>query len=370
MNVKTILLAVSLGGMLIACNDNSNQGQQASVSEYPVATVKKQSAVHQSVYPATVKGQEDIEIRPRIDGFIKEIYVDEGAVVRKGQPLFKIDSPASEQNLRTARASVESAKAQLNTAQVNVDRIRPLAERGIISNVQLATAQDSYATAQASLSQAQASLANAEATLSWTNVTSPVDGVVGEIPYRLGSLVSSSNVLTSVANTGHVYAYFSMNEKILKDFLDRSPGSNQKEKINNMPEVTLQMADGTEYAYKGKIETITGSVNVTTGTANLRARFPNPNGELRSGTSGKIFIPYVMEDVFVIPQKATFSQQDKILVYQVEQDSVSQKIITAVSTADGKNYIVTSGLTDGEKIVTDGVATLRNGTRIQPVEAQ
>lgn len=355
--------------LLSSCGKKQERGP-VPPQAYPTIVMNEQSAELLSVYPATLKGKEDIDIRPRIDGFIDAIYVDEGSAVKKGQPLFKINSPQAEQALTTAEANVTSARAQVNTAKLNVDCVRPLAEKEIVSRVQLLTAEDSYQTALAALAQAQASLKNAKATLGWTHVTSPVDGVVGSIPLRLGSLVNSANVLTTVANTSNVFAYFSLNEKDLAAFLARAEGNSQAEKIKNLPEVLLTLADGTVYPERGRIETITGTVNVTTGSANFRAEFPNKQGLLRSGTSGKVSVPQKLENVFVIPQKATFAQQDKILVYLVQGDSVMQKVISAVSTPDGKSYAVTGGLNKGDRIVTDGVATLSNGKKISIRESK
>lgn len=349
---------------LAACGKKNENQEQVNVKTYPSMILEEQNATLESVYPVTIKGKEDIEIRPRIDGFIDAIYVDEGSVVRKGQSLFKINSPQAEQTLTAAQASVTSAEAQVNTAKVNVNRVRPLAEKGIVGRVQLETAEDSYQTAMAGLAQAQASLKNARAQIGWTNVTSPVDGLVGEIPFRQGSLVNSSNALTTIANTKNVYAYFSLNEKELSAFLSGLEGNTQAEKIKNSHEVTLTLADGTVYPEKGKIETITGSVNITTGSAGFRAEFPNKDGHLRSGTSGKISIPKKLDNTFIIPQKATFAQQDKTLIYQVQGDSVVQKVISVVPTPDGKSYVVTAGLSKGDKIITDGIATLSNGKKV------
>ncbi|MCD8263011.1 MAG: efflux RND transporter periplasmic adaptor subunit [Tannerellaceae bacterium] len=210
--------------------------------------------------------------------------------------------------MTSAEASVASCQASLSSAQLDVERMRPLAEKGIISEVQLAAYMNSYTMAQAALEQAEATLKNARATLSWTNVTSPVDGIVGEIPYRQGSLVSSSDALTTVANIRNVYAYFSMNEKSLLDLLQTLPGRTQEDKIKSLPPVSLILADGSQYPEKGHIETISGVVDVTTGSANFRAEFPNRGGILRSGTSGKVVIPHAMKNVIVVPQKATFAQ--------------------------------------------------------------
>jgi len=364
MKTKVILSGAIVLLGLASCGNSNQSSHEATVQEYPVMTVNRQDANMQSVYPATIKGQEDIEVKPRVDGYIEAIFVDEGSVVRAGQALFKINSPASEQSLTSARAAVNSEKARVNTAKVDVDRYRPLAEKGIVSEVQLLTYENAYETALAALQQAEATLKNAQATMSWTTVTSPVDGVIGSIPYRKGSLVNSNNTLTTIANTGNVYAYFSLNERKLMDFLDGVEGSTQSQKIANMPPVTLVLSDGSEYGERGRIETITGTVDITTGSANFRAEFPNKSGKLRSGTSGKIIIPKVLDDVFVIPQKATFSQQDKVLVFKMEGDSVKQQLISVHTMPNGQDYAVTGGLTDGDKIVSDGVATLRNGMKI------
>jgi len=367
MNVNKIVLGATALLVMASCgNKNANPfGQQdTSPQEYPTQVLTEQAVELETVYPVTIKGQEDIEIRPRIDGFIEAMYVDEGSVVRKGQTLFKINSPSSVQSVTTAQAAIESAQAQVNTAKLNVDRIRPLADKGIVSVTQLNTYENAYQTAMASLAQARATFANANATLGWTNVTSPVDGVVGSIPYRLGSLVNSSNALTTVSSTGNVFAYFSINEKELVTLLDGLEGKTQAEKINKLPEVTLRMADGTEYAEKGKIKTITGQVNITTGSVNLRADFPNSNGLLRSGFSGRISIPKHLDNVLLIPQKATFTRQNKYLIYKVQGDSVVNGMISVIPTPDGKNYVVTDGLKAGDRIVTDGIITLSNGKKI------
>lgn len=362
---KVISGASALLLVMVSCGGNKNNSAEPQTPQkYPTTVITRQDITLQSVYPVTIKGKEDIEVRPRIDGFIDAIYVDEGSVVKKGQILFKINSPQAEQSLTTAQASVKSAKAQVNTAKVNVNRIRPLAEKGIIGMVQLETAEDSYQTALAGLAQAEAALKNAQATMSWTNVSSPVDGLVGEIPLRQGSLVNSSNILTSIANTSNVFTYFSLNEKDLTAFLNRLEGKTQAEKIKNIPEVTLTLADGTVYEHTGKIETITGSVNITTGSASFRAEFPNHEGKLRSGTSGKISIPRHMQDAIVIPQKASYAQQNKTLIYLVQGDSVVQKVISVLPTPDSKSYVVTDGLKDGDRVVTDGIATLNHGKKI------
>jgi membrane fusion protein (multidrug efflux system) len=346
-----------IGGLILfvlcsSCKQKQSEQQEASKEKlYPTQILELQEVELQSVFPAVLKGQEDIDIKPRVEGFIEAVYVDEGTKVKTGQPLFKINSPSSIKAL-------EEAQANYNTAKLDVERMRPLAEEGIISKVVLESYENSYSSAKAALEQAKA-------TMTWVTVTSPVDGVVGTLTYRLGSLVSSSSVLTTVANTTNVVAYFSMNETELYAFMRDWEGATKAEKIRNMPDVRFLLSDGTEYEEPGRIETISGIIDQTSGTVNVRAVFPNKNGQLLSGTSGKVIIPKYLNNALVIPQKATFSQQDKILVYKLMADSVVQKAILVKSTPDGNSYAVIKGLDPGDKIVTDGIATLRNGQRIK-----
>lgn len=366
MNIKTLILLSGCFPLLWACNKQNRQvAQQAPPQSYPMTVIHRGTVETEITYPVTLRGQEDIEIRPRVDGFIEQIFIDEGAVVQQGQQLFKINSPASEQAYATANASLRSMQANLDIAQLDVNRMRPLAEKNIISNVQLETYENKYRVAQASLSQAQATLTQAQATYGWTNVTSPISGVVGTIPFRQGSLVSSSNVLTTVSNTRNIYAYFSLNERELVELLRSYEGQSQEDKIRNMPDVSLILADGKTYSRKGRIETISGQVNTATGTASLRAAFPNDDLLLRSGTSGRIVIPRIMNDVFEVPQRATFSLMDRTLVYKVQGDSVVQTVISVEPISDGQRYAVTSGIQEGDTIVTDGIATLTHGKKIR-----
>lgn len=350
--------------LLASCGNKTQGNRQASTQKYPTTEVVSQPIELTTTYSATLKGQQDIEIRPRIDGFIDAIYIDEGSVVKKGQQLFKINSPQSEQALTSAQAAVTMAQAAVNTAKINAERIKPLAEKGIVGMIQYETAKDNYESALAGLDQAKANLKNAKAMIGWTNVTSPVSGFVGAIPLRLGSLVNSMNVLTTVANVDSIYAYFSMNEKDFTSFLSELEGETQAEKLKNAAPVSLTLANGKVFEEKGKIGTITGSVNVSTGSVSFRAVFPNKNYELRSGMSGRITIPTQIDHALVIPQKAVFEQQNKTLVYQVQGDSVALKSITVLPAPDGKHYVVTNGLNEKDVIVTDGIVTLFHGKKI------
>lgn len=365
MKLKSLSVGIFSLLLFTSCGKKEENKINTEPPFYESAVITLQDVELENVFPVTIKGKEDIEIRPRIDGFIDNIYVDEGSMVKAGQKLFKINAPSAEQSLRSAEAAISSAEASMKTAELNVNRMRPLVEKNIVSKVQLSTYENTYLSSKAALLQAKAQFENAKATMGWAEVTSPVDGVVGTIPYRQGSLVNSANTLTTVANTSNVFAYFSINEKKLLDFLNTLEGETQAQKIKNSPDLKLVLANGSVYQEKGRLETISGTVNVTTGTANFRATFPNPKGELRSGTSGKIIIPRNMDQTILIQQKSTFSQQNKILAYKIQSDSVVSKVINVIPTPDGKNYVVTSGLSEGDRIVTSGVATLHNGMKIR-----
>lgn len=361
--------SIILGGAALllfagSCGKKQNTDEQKAPEAYPTQVTEARDTMVYVEYPVLIKGQEDIEVKPRLEGLIEAIYVDEGAAVKKGQKLFQINSPQTVQTLATAQQALVSAQAQVNTAKLDVDRMSPLAEKGIISNVQLEALQNTYKAAQAAQAQARAQMVNAQATSGWMTVTSPVDGMVGTIPYRQGSLVNSSSTLTTVANTENIYAYFSLNEKTLMDMLNELEGKTDVEKIKSIPDVTLILVDGSTYPEKGKVETIAGVVDSSTGSANFRARFPNKSGVLRSGTSGKVQIPRALHNVIVIPQKATFNIQDKTLVYKTQGDSVQQKVVEVIAIPGGQSYAVTEGISPGERIVTDGVATLNNGQKI------
>ncbi|MBD0297990.1 MAG: efflux RND transporter periplasmic adaptor subunit, partial [Flavisolibacter sp.] len=235
-------------------------GGPPPVLEYPVLTLNPRPTTLFTDFPATIQGQQNIEIRPKIDGYIETIYVDEGATVRKGQPLFRISAPQYEQEVRTAQANIKIAQADVNAAQMQVAKVRPLVEKDIISKYELESAQYTLQAKQAALAQAQARLANARTNLGYTAVASPVNGVVGPIPYKIGSLVSSNTAqpLTTVTNVGNIYAYFSVNEKQALQFSRTTPGATAQERLATIPPVTLILADGSEFPQKGKVETGSG----------------------------------------------------------------------------------------------------------------
>ena len=372
MNKQSFLSILAVAVIITSCGNKNDKSAQAGgapqVKEYKTLVLETKSATLNTDYPASIQGQQNIEIRPRVEGYIDKIFVDEGAVVKAGQPLFKISAPEYEQQVRTATASIKSAQADLSSAKLAVNKVKPLVEKGIISKYDLESAQYTYESALASLAQANAALVNAKTNLGYTTVTSPVNGVVGSIPFRLGSLVSSNTTepLTTVSSIGNVFAYFAMNEKALLNFTKNGSGASLADKIKQLPAVSLLLSDGSIYPEKGRIETVNGLINTETGSVNIRARFPNPKGIIRSGSSTTVRIPNEVKDVILIPQSATFELQDKIFAVTVGKDGKTKNVaITKLETPAGNYYVVTEGLKAGDQIVLEGVASLKDGSEIK-----
>lgn len=363
---RIALMALGLS-VLTACGGGQG-GMKMGDDEFAVEAVSLTSSNQTTQYPATIKGLQDIEIRPQVSGFIVKLCVDEGATVRKGQALFQIDPTQYKAVYDQAKAGVESAKANLETVTSTEANKKMLHEQKIISDFEYQTAVNNLLSAKAAMAQAEASYAAAKQNLGFCTVTSPSDGVIGTFPYRVGALVSPSvaEPLTTVSQIGDMYVYFSMTEKQLLD-LTRAGGT-LKEQLEKMPAVQLQLADGTIYADSGKIDAVSGVIDQTTGSVSMRAIFPNKQNVLRSGGMANVVFPYTMENVILIPQTATQEIQDKKFVYVLQSDNTLKHTEVQISNLnDGKNYLVTGGLKAGDKIVVEGVQTLKDGQKITPI---
>ena len=364
--------------IMSSCKDKDSKAggpagaaQANQVKDYAVLTIASRTTTLNSDFPATIEGQQNVEIRPKIDGYMQHIYVDEGATVKKGQLLFKISAPQYEQDVRTALANIKIAEADVNSAQMEVNKVRPLVEKNIISKYELQSTEFNLQAKQAQLAQAKATLSNARTNLGYTSITSPVNGVVGTIPYKMGSLVSGNTTqpLTTVSNIGKIYAYFAINEKEALEFSKNTKGKNSAARLAAIPPVTLILANGTEFSQKGRIETSSGMINTETGSVSVRATFPNPGNLIRSGSSGSVRIPSTVENAILIPQKATYEIQGKKFVYLVEDTGTVRSVeIKVLSNSGGQFFVVEEGLKAGDKIVLEGVASLREGAAIKPKE--
>lgn len=360
--------------LLSACGGGNKQQQMAMMGaqspEIAVITVEKGTSDLNKPYPVTIKGKTDIDIRPQVSGFITKVCVDEGQQVRKGQVLFTLDQVTFQAAVESAESQVRVAESSLATAQLTAANKRQLFDKNIISEYEWQMADNALKQAEAQLNAAKASLVSARKNLAYTVVTSPSDGVVGSIPNREGSLASPSSAqpLTTVSDNSQVYAYFSLNEK---DILDLTNDGSRKlnQAIAEMPEVQLQLANGELYPEKGKVATVSGVIDNTTGAATVRALFNNPSGMLRSGSTGSVLIPQSQSDVIIIPQRATYELQDKKFVYVLNDSNVvASAPITVSPVNDGQTYVVTSGLKPGDRIAVEGVGTkVKDGITIKPI---
>ena len=335
-------------------------------SEYQVMTISTTDKELQTIYSAAIRGRQDIDIYPQVSGTLTKLCVEEGQTVRRGQVLFIIDQVPYLAALRTAEANVEAARAGVATSQLTYDSKKELYAQKVISEFDLKTSYNSLLTAKAQLAQAEAQQVNAANNLSYTEVKSPADGMVGTLPYRVGTLVSASlpKPLTTVSDNSNMYVYFSMTENQLLD-LTRRYGSKDKA-LAEMDSIELQLNDRSVYPQEGKIETISGVIDTSTGTVSLRAVFPNKEGLLTSGGSGNVIIPVRKENCIVVPQSATYEVQDKVYVYKVVDGKAQSVPVQVTRVNGGQEYIVESGLKVGDTIVAEGVGLLREGTSVQP----
>ncbi len=357
--------------IVYACQSSStnNQGYGPPPPEsLPVITISSMPATTHQEYTASIEGSRDIEIRAQVDGYLDRIYVDEGAHVNKGQLLFKINGQPYLEQLNNANALHAAAKASLENAEINVNKLVPLVQNNVISDVQLKSAQAAYNVAKANVSQATAAVQAARINVGYTSVTAPASGYIGRIPLKTGSLVGKATIepLTVLSETRDIHAYFSMSEINFLQFKDQFPGTTIEQKIKQMPPVELVLASDSIYTQKGKVELAQGQFDKTTGTINFRATFPNANGILRSGNTGKIRISRDIGNAIVIPQEATFQLQDKVFVFAVgDSNKVAGKPIVIAGTS-GNYYLVQGGVSPGERIVFTGLDRLREGAVIQP----
>lgn len=361
---KTFLIAAATV-LLASCGGGGGRPNFGD-NEYPVVTVGTSSAAMQSTYPATIKGVQDVQISPKVSGFITQINVKEGQRVSAGQVLFVIDNVTYQAQVRQAQASVNTAAAQCNTARLSYENSKKLFDNKVIGDFELASATNQYESAKAALAQAQAALASAKEALSFCYVKSPATGFVGTLPYKVGTLVSAQNVLTTVSNNSSMEVYFSLTEK---DALTMSKATGSQDAlVSALPAVKLQLADGTVYEQEGKVTKMSGVIDAATGSVQLIALFPNPNHLLKSGGSGAIIIPRTHSSAILIPQSCVAEVQNKMFVYVLGKDNkVKYTEITVDPQNDGNTYIVTSGLKTGDKYVTNGITKLSDGMEIVPI---
>ena len=357
--MKKLMMLAAIAATLVSCGGGGGRPSFGD-NEYPVTTAGASSADMQTTYPASIKGVQDVEIRPKLQGFLTQINVKEGQTVSAGQVMFVIDNNTYQAAVRQAQAAVNTAQQGVNTAKLTYENSVQLHENKVIGDYELQTSQNSYEQAKAQLAQAQAALANAKEQLSFCYVKSPAAGVVGTLPFKKGALVSGSNILTTVANISSMEVYFSVTEK--EAMVISQSG------LDQIPAVKLQLADGSIYPHEGKVTKMSGVVDATTGSVQLIAAFQNPEKQLKSGATGTIIIPRQSNNVIIIPMSCVSEVQNKKFVYLLDKDNkVKYTEIQVDPQNDGNTYVVTGGLKAGDKFVTNGITKLNDGMEIVPI---
>jgi len=363
---SAILIAVAV--YISGCNQAQSAQAAPPPQTLPVLPINTAPSTTYLTYSATVEGKTNVEIRPQVSGYLDKIYVEEGAYVAAGQPLFKINDRPYDAQVHNSQANIEAAKANMEKAAIEVRRLQPLVENKVISDVQLKAAQAAYDAAKAQVNQAEAESNNAGINLGYTLLKAPVSGYIGRIPFKVGALVGKGEAqpLTVLSDVKEVYAYFAMSESDFLNFTNQSAGKTVNDKIKALPPVELELADKSIYPAKGRIEVVEGQFDKTMGTISFRATFPNGAGLLRTGSTGKVRIPQANSALIPVPQTATFDLQDKVFVFIVGD---SNKVVSRPLHIVGKTtnyYLVDKGIQSGEKIVFAGMDRLQDGAVITP----
>jgi membrane fusion protein, multidrug efflux system len=371
---KYLLAGIPILSVLIVLHSCSNQDARAGYDvqpqpTLPVITVSDHPFSTYREYTASLEGSNDIEIRPQVNGYVEKIFVDEGAFVKKGQPLFKINDQPYLEALNNANASLAVAKANQASAEINVDKLEPLVQNQVISPIQLKTAKAAYDAATAGVSQANAMVGNAKINIGYSLIRAPVDGFIGRIHIKIGSLVGLSTLdpLTNISEVKDIRAYFSVSETAFLRFKEEYPGKTVEDKIRSLPPVELILPDNTVYPEKGKVEIVAGQFTSGAGAIPFRASFPNPNGVLRSGNTGRIRISLRLAAGLVIPQESTYELQDKVFVFLLGDSNKVSSTSVQITGRSGNYYLVEKGIKAGDRIVYSGVGNLSDGVKIIPV---
>ncbi|QNN43638.1 efflux RND transporter periplasmic adaptor subunit [Pedobacter roseus] len=370
--INSMLTISLLSIVLVSCKSSPDQSAAAPPPPVlPVSAINSSTETTYIEYPASIQGAVDIDVRPQVSGYLQSVLVNEGAYVTAGQTLFKINENPFREALNNAKASLHAAEAAILNAQLEVDKLTPLVQNKVVSDIQLKTAKTAYKIAQANAEQAKASVASAQINLGYTNVKATVSGYIGRIPKKQGSLVSPTDqiALTQLSDIHEVHVYFALAENDFNNFNVNYPGKSPADRIKHLPAVELLLSDNTVYPIKGKIDMIDGQFDKNTGAITLRASFPNASGVLRSGNTGKIRLGLQHDDAILVPQSATVEMQDKVFVFTVGDSSkVKKQAITIVGKA-GENYLVNAGVKAGDQIVLSGIDKLQEGMVIQPQKA-
>ena len=366
--MKTIISLSIITLLLVGCVNKNESAPASAPATLPVLNITYETAATETEFPVAIQGKNDVEIRPQVNGTLDKIYVDEGAFVNQGQPLFKINDNPYRQQLNNASASLNAAQAALINAQLEVEKLTPLVQNKVVSDYQLKTAKANVSIAKANVAQNRAAVEAAQINVNYTLIKAPVSGYIGRLPKKQGSLISVNDpeALTRLSDTKEVYAYFSLGENDFINFKSNYQGTTISDKLKNLPPVSLVLSDNSIYSQTGKVDMVDGQFDKTTGAITLRAKFPNANGLLRSGNTGKVKISIQHDNSIVIPQDATIEIQDKLFVFLVDKKNIVARQPIQVSGKSGTNYLVKEGIKTGDRIVLKGFENLPDGATIIP----
>ncbi|TSD63301.1 efflux RND transporter periplasmic adaptor subunit [Inquilinus sp. KBS0705] len=363
-----IILAAIIAISLFSCSSQPQTAQAPPPPSLPVASVTSGTQTTYQDYPASIEGTVNVEVRPQVSGALDKVFVDEGAFVSAGQPIFKINDQPYRAALNNALASLHAAEAAAGNAQLEIDKLTPLVTNKVVSDYQLKSAKATYQVAKANIESAKANVSTAQINLGYTLIKAPVSGYIGRLLKKQGSLVSpqDAEALTQLSDVHNVHVYFSLGEKDFVNFKEQYPGTSLQDKIKNLPAVSLLLADNSEYKTQGKIDMIDGQFDKTTGAITVRASFANPLGLLRSGNTGKVRLSLQHTNALIVPESATIEMQDKVFVFALADSNKVKKVPIGIVGKSGTNYLVNDGLKAGDQIVLSGIDHLQEGTVIAP----
>jgi membrane fusion protein (multidrug efflux system) len=370
-NIVKAIIAILISITIYSCTSSPAAPPPPPPPSLPVATIVTGTDTTYQEYPASIEGTVNVEVRPQVGGTLDKVFVDEGSLVNAGQPLFKINEQPYRAALNNAIASQHAAEGAAANAQIEIDKLTPLVQNKVVSDYQLKTAKATYAVAKANIEQARANVSTAQINLGYTLIKAPVSGYIGRLLKKQGSLVAPADVeaLTQLSDVRDVHVYFSLSEKDFVSFKEQYPGVTLKDKLRQLPPVSLLLADNSAYTKQGKIDMIDGQFDKTTGAITLRASFNNPQGLLRSGNTGKIRLSLSHKDALIVPESATIEMQDKVFVFTVADSNKVKKVPINIIGKSGANYLVNDGLKAGDQIVLSGIDHLQEGTVIHPDKA-
>lgn len=358
--VLAIITAIYVTGC--SSKAQTTQDEATDTLQLPVLTLSTRDTVIQKPYVANIQALKNIDIRSRVRGFLEKVFIDEGASVQKGQLLFKLNDQEFKVNLTKAKAALSNAVADAKATALEVDRVKMLVDKKVISKSELEVAESKLSADKATIEEARSMVQSAEDQLAYTYIHAPFDGIVDRIPLKSGSLIDEGTLLTSLSDISSMYAYFSFPENEYLQYVRKrktAPGKTSDK-------VRLVLADGLDFPYEGDIETVEAEIEQKTGSINFRARFPNPQKLLRHGATGKLFISTKADNVVMVPQQSVFDIQDKSYVYLVDKNNQLHMRAFVPQTRFSNYYIVKEGLKPGDKILLEGTQNVRDGMIIKP----